>query len=90
MFSPGSFKDQVFIHWRYHSGGTWQTSDRIPIKILGGREEGYRVFTYKNNFQEGDWEVLLETDGGRVIGSLDFKVVEDDRTGKRDYHLEIR
>jgi hypothetical protein len=78
IFSPSRFSDQVLMGWyRYEGGGKgrgWVLQDTIPIKILGGREEGFRGYGVKGNYQPGQWKVHVETTDGREIGRIYFSV----------------
>jgi hypothetical protein len=46
--------------------------DSIPIRILGGRQEGFRGYGMKSNYQPGKWKVHVETTDGREIGRIYF------------------
>jgi len=51
--------------------------DRIALDIQGGRKEGYRAWTHKQNFPAepaGRWQVKVLTDAGQMIGMLRFEV----------------
>ena len=62
--------------WSYDtSAGDWQPRDRIAFDIRGGREAGYRGYSYKKNLEPGRWKVTIETPGGQVIGVSKFKLV---------------
>lgn len=74
IFAPGGFKDTVYVHWQTYLDGQWKTSDRIPLIISGGRTEGFRGYTYKSNYQAGEWRILVETKSGLEIGRLNFEV----------------
>ncbi len=74
LFSPTGFKDQVKVRWLYRGADGWSGSDAIPVKITGGRDQGFRGFTFKENYQDGDWQVRVETEDGREIGRLNFSV----------------
>jgi hypothetical protein len=45
-------------------------ADRIPIKISGGREGGYRAYSFKQGLGPGDWRVDVEAEDGRIIGRV--------------------
>ena len=52
--------------------------DRIALDIKGGREDGYRAWTHKQNFPEnpaGHWQVKVLTEAGQMIGMLEFEVI---------------
>jgi hypothetical protein len=78
IFSPSRFSDQVLMGWYRYEGGAkgrgWVLQDTIPIKILGGREEGFRGYGVKGNYQPGQWKVHVETTDGREIGRIYFCV----------------
>lgn len=85
IFSPGGFEGKVFIHWLYDTGNGFQTSDRIPLSITGGRQEGFRGYAYKSNYTPGDWQVRVETQNGLEIGRINFEIVIDDETDQREF-----
>jgi hypothetical protein len=75
VFSPSRFDDVVFVRWQYHDPRTgWKDADRIPLRIRGGRRGGYRGWTTKENYSDGDWRVRLETHDGREIAHLSIAV----------------
>ena len=88
IFSPTRFDDEVFVRWLNETApGEWATSDRIRIHITGGREEGFRGYTYKENYTTGHWQMRVETQDGRELGRIYFEVQEDPRVGKRSFRL---
>jgi hypothetical protein len=74
--SPGRFDDTVYVRWMFHGPKGWSLSDRKAVRITGGRKEGFRVATWKENFDYGDghWKVDVETQDGREIGRMYFTV----------------
>jgi len=72
VFSPTRFADEVRIQWFHRQQGGWVPQDTIPIKITGGRAEGFRGYGIKSNYQPGDWKVQVETTDGREIGRIYF------------------
>jgi hypothetical protein len=79
IFGPSRFEHRVFLRWELKDPGRnrWITSDRIPLPIKGGRNEGYRGYTYKENYQPGEWRVEVETEDGRVLGGVVFRIEKD-------------
>jgi hypothetical protein len=77
VFSPARFDDSVNLVWSYKDPKQgWQVSDRIPMRVTGGRQGGYRGATVKQNFLPGDWRVSVQTTDGREIGRLYFEVTK--------------
>jgi hypothetical protein len=74
VFSPSRFSDQVRMRWYRYENKGWALQDTIPIKIVGGREEGFRGYGFKTNYQTGKWKVQVETTDGREIGRIYFSV----------------
>lgn len=73
IFSPTRFSDQVLVKWFWKDNRLgWMQQDSIPIKIIGGREEGFRGYGVKSNYQPGQWRVQIETTDGREIGRIYF------------------
>lgn len=76
IFSPARFSDQVQMRWQWKDPARgWVTHDTIPIRIVGGREQGFRGYGVKSNYQAGDWKVQVETLDGREIGRVYFDLV---------------
>jgi Protein of unknown function (DUF2914) len=77
--APGRFDDQIIFHWSlYNKKKGWQTQDRIPITIKGGRQKGFRGYGIKQNFTSGEWRIQVETTNGREIGRIYFDVVKSE------------
>jgi hypothetical protein len=87
VFAPTGFEHRVIIRWELldPSSQTWTTTDRVPLDVVGGRAEGFRGFAVKSNFTAGRWRVSAETEDGRAIATLAFRVEEDTGTGEREW-----
>lgn len=84
IYSPTRISDQVVIRWlQKDAKGVWSSSDRIPMSIHGGREEGFRGFAFKNNYTPGEWQVRVETSSGIEISRFYFDVIPTPTTGPR-------
>lgn len=87
IYSPARFSDQVYVRFSWEgSKGGWQPADRIPLKIVGGRKEGYRGYAVKSNYQPGSWRIQVETAGGLEISRLYFDVTPE-ATGPREFKI---
>ena len=81
VFAPVDLKTTVYHRWQYRPAAPGQsskssefsTTDRIPIRISGGREGGYRGYTMKQHVPPGEWRVDVETEDGRLIGLVRFR-----------------
>ncbi|MBM4377995.1 MAG: DUF2914 domain-containing protein [Deltaproteobacteria bacterium] len=90
VFAPTAFRDRVYVRWMRAEGGGWTTTDRIPLTVQGGREDGYAGYAWKQRFQPGDWRVELETEDGRSMGRMDFELVVDGGRAERTFVTEWR
>jgi hypothetical protein len=78
VFAPVDLNTTIYHHWcfRPNDGKPFTHADKIPIKIAGGREGGYRAYTFKQRLDPGDWRVDVETEDGRIIGRVSVRVEE--------------
>ena len=74
VFSPANFSDRVLLRWYRELPAGWALQDSIPIPIVGGREEGFRGFGFKANYEPGRWKLQVETTDGREIGRIYFEL----------------
>jgi len=89
VFSPARFADRVRMRWYWEPGGRgWLLQDSIPIDIVGGREEGFRGYGYKSNYQPGRWKVEVQTNDGREIGRVYF-TLESVAPGPRVFVTDV-
>jgi hypothetical protein len=73
--APRGLSERIYHVWRHNGGEV----ERIALDIQGGRKQGYRAWTHKQNFPEqpvGNWQVQVLTEAGQMIGVLRFKVTE--------------
>jgi hypothetical protein len=75
VFSPSEFQTVMKIEWLKKKNHHWIRTDLIPVETIGGREDGYRGFTYKSNYTPGEWQVRILTKEEREIGRYYFKVI---------------
>lgn len=88
IYSPARFADQVYVQWSWKNPRKgWQSFDRIPLKIVGGRKEGYRGFAVKTNYQPGDWRVQVETAMGQEISRTYFTVTSVEKDEHRAFRV---
>jgi hypothetical protein len=78
VFAPRGLETLIVHDWqrRDPASGAWQSQQRVVVNIVGGREDGYRWYTYKTGPRPGQWRVNIETADGRSIGRVRFAVEE--------------
>ncbi len=77
VFAPVDLNTTIYHHWyfRQNSERPFMHADRIPLKISGGREGGYRAYSFKQRLDPGDWRVDVESQDGRIIGRVSVEVL---------------
>jgi hypothetical protein len=76
VFVPNGIRTTIRHRWeRIDANGDWVTMDLRPFSIAGGRQGGYRGYTFKQNLIPGRWRVTAESESGATIGFVDFTVV---------------
>ncbi|UVJ44126.1 DUF2914 domain-containing protein [Pseudomonas sp. LS1212] len=73
--APRGLNERIYHVWQFNG----KEVDRIALDIHGGRKEGYRAWTHKQNLPEnpaGRWQVRVLTEDGQVIGVLRFNVTD--------------
>ena len=80
VFAPVALKTTVYHHWyfRRDSGMSFSHTDKIPLQISGGREGGYRAYTFKQRLDPGEWRVDVEAEDGRILGRVSVTVEQRD------------
>lgn len=77
VFAPTKLNKNIFHHWQVYDDQqrVWNSTDRLGYRIYGGRDGGYRGFTYKRNIQQGKWRVNVETEEGQLLGRISFSLL---------------
>ena len=80
VFAPTELDKKIIHQWQIFNerADEWQTTDNLSYKISGGRDGGYRGYTYKKNIQEGDWRVNVITKEGLLLGRIGFMLFNAD------------
>lgn len=78
IFAPTGLALTVFHVWERwdEESGEWVETNRVPLSTKGGREGGFRTYSFKRSIQPGDWRVRVESEQGRVLSTLRVEVVE--------------
>jgi Protein of unknown function (DUF2914) len=76
VFLPQGIAFTLYHRWMFHDpkAGHWVSVSRIGFPVRGGRKDGFRGFTFKQSFRPGKWQVRVETESGRVLGTSHFRV----------------
>ncbi len=76
VYAPALITVPIFHRWEYYNTETkdWVKHARIPYVIYGQRAEGYRGYTNIQNYREGKWRCIVETERGQVLGREAFTI----------------
>lgn len=76
IFAPTALQKNIYHVWQqyYSNKNEWVTTDRLGFEITGGREGGYRGYTFKRNVSPGKWRVDLVTEEELIIGRINFTI----------------
>lgn len=77
VFAPARISTPIFHRWEYldKSDNVWKTATYISFPMTGGRSNGFRGYSVKNNLFPGKWRCSVETKRGELIGRRTFTVV---------------
>lgn len=80
VFVPSGIRTTIRHRWEYLQNDEWKTADLRSFSIAGGRQAGYRGYTYKQHVTAGRWRVTAESESGAAIGIVQFDVVPGQAT----------
>jgi len=81
IFAPRNLTTEIVHRWRFYDEEQeqWTNIATVPFNIIGGREGGFRGYTYISSVRAGRWRVDIRTQNGLLVGRIPFNV---DITGK--------
>ncbi len=84
VYAPEGMELKVTNEWQKYNDDSkkWETRAEIPFHIKGGRDIGYRWYSYYN-VDAGLWRVNVKTERGQTIGRKYFHVVQGEDTEKK-------
>ncbi len=76
VFAPVALTTSVVHRWEFYdeAAGEWVTRANLPFFISGGRDAGYRGYSYMREWEAGAWRVSIETESGATIGYVRFNI----------------
>ncbi len=84
VFSPTNFSTDIIHEWQYYDdvNKKWIDWTIIKLKIVGGRDGGFRTYSNLDNPSVGRWRVNVLTLSGQVIGRIRFQIIERKQKGE--------
>ncbi|WP_224487884.1 DUF2914 domain-containing protein [Robertkochia flava] len=79
VFAPTALKKSIIHQWSRYSEEKekWEIVENISFEITGGRDAGYRGYTFKTNVWEGHWKVEVITSEDHILGFAKFDITID-------------
>ncbi len=91
VFAPTDIKKSIFHRWQRYNPqtGSWEITEDIGFKVTGGRDTGFRGYTFKKNLTEGKWEVHIITEEELLLGVVDFEIKNTSEPPKEGMVKEV-
>lgn len=91
VFAPSGLETRLYHHWEKQSDNNgWQTQSRVGFDVSGGRQDGYRGYTYKTNLSPGKWRVSVETENRKTIAIQPFIVRTESEGAEPPRHVTLK
>ena len=81
VHAPADLTAPISHTWEYYdeSARRWVEKTTISFTLAGGREDGYRAYSQKENLSNGLWRVTVKVDSKRIVGRMKFYITDDVR-----------
>ena len=78
--APAQLSAPISHVWEYYDEveKRWTEKSTISFTLSGGRESGYRAYSYKENTVDGLWRVTVKVDDKRIVGRSKFYVKQSE------------
>lgn len=74
VYAPLGVAAALEHRWEVLEAGRWRVAYRRTFQSTGGRERGFRGYSWVLNPLPGDWRFIVATQDGRTIGILPLSV----------------
>lgn len=74
VFAPLGVTALLEHRWEVHEAAGWRLFYRNTFQSTGGRERGFRGYSWVLNPQPGEWRLIVATQDGRTIATLPITV----------------
>ena len=77
VFSPTGLDTVVIHQWQYwdERAEEWLTESEIRLAVRGGRDRGFRTYSYRSDLEAGQWRVNIQNARGQKLGHVRFKII---------------
>lgn len=74
VYAPLRVEADLEHRWEIRERGEWRLVYRDRFRSTGGRERGFRGYSWVLDPKPGDWRFIAATQDGRTIGLMQFRV----------------
>ena len=74
VFAPLGVAAELEHRWEFREVGGWRQVYRDRFRSIGGRERGFRGYSWVLDPKPGEWRFTVATGDGRTIGILQVQV----------------
>lgn len=80
IFSPKNLNLTIIHEWQHLDMQTkkWSTESVVSLRVVGGRDDGFRTYSMRTKTEDGKWRVNIKTKQGQTIGRLYFNIISAD------------
>lgn len=78
IFAPTDLNTTIFHNWQYYSEEKkeWINKDKLAFSLVGGRQLGFRGYSWKSHLTPGKWRVSVETSRGQILDRIKFNIIK--------------
>lgn len=75
--------------WEQYNESTkkWIPKTTVFFTMEGGRNDGYRAYSYKENITDGLWRVSVKVDSNRLVGRVKFIIKQSEKVELKEIKL---
>jgi hypothetical protein len=90
VYSPTDLNTDIVHDWQYYDSvqKKWISESQVAFHLIGGRQEGYRGYSYKTNLMSGKWKIYVRTPHGQVLGVYGFNVEIVSQSPRLEHELK--
>ena len=74
IFAPAGLSVRLIHQWEYETSQGWTLISTQSFALNGGRSQGFRGYTTKQNLKAGHWRVLVKTETQQTVARYEFNV----------------
>lgn len=83
VFAPRGMSVPLEHRWEYKTPEGWRRMAVIRFQATGGREQGFRGYSWLQQTAPGEWRLMVGTQDGRTIDMLNFRVEQGGTDDKK-------